>query len=186
MIDCVHDTTALASLHAACFDRPWSEDSFNELLKGDGVHHRARQKPCSRTHENAGDEAEGAAELEACRQVRPKEWRARKEVQIIEHGAPPKFQLTDGQDELAVRKFHPASNCKAEVQVCAFLESLRRDGRFIYGAASPIARARDARAHYRAQHLRSAVARTHAFKATANNYSGCDLKSIQATFASRG
>ena len=26
MIDCMHDTTALASLHAACFDRPWSED----------------------------------------------------------------------------------------------------------------------------------------------------------------
>ena len=38
MIDCVHDTSALASLHAACFDRPWSEESFTELLKGDGVH----------------------------------------------------------------------------------------------------------------------------------------------------
>ena len=38
MIDCVHDTAALAYLHAACFDRAWSEDSFTELLKGDGVH----------------------------------------------------------------------------------------------------------------------------------------------------
>ncbi|MEE3058958.1 MAG: GNAT family N-acetyltransferase, partial [Pseudomonadota bacterium] len=34
----MHDITALASLHAACFDRPWSEESFGELLKGDGVH----------------------------------------------------------------------------------------------------------------------------------------------------
>ena len=32
------DTSALASLHAACFDRPWSEESFTELLKGNGVH----------------------------------------------------------------------------------------------------------------------------------------------------
>ena len=34
----MHDTSALASLHAACFDRPWSEASFTELLKGNGVH----------------------------------------------------------------------------------------------------------------------------------------------------
>jgi len=38
MIDCVHDTTALAALHAVCFDQPWSQDAFTELLKGDGVH----------------------------------------------------------------------------------------------------------------------------------------------------
>lgn len=38
MIDFVHNTAALASLHAACFERAWSEDSFTELLKGDGVH----------------------------------------------------------------------------------------------------------------------------------------------------
>ena len=71
---------------------------------------------------------------------------------------------------------------KQKYKFAHVLESLRRDGRFIYGAASPIARARDARG----QRLRSAVARTHAIKATANNYSGCDIKSIQATFASRG
>ena len=38
MIDCMHDATALASIHAACFDRSWSEESFAELLKGGGVH----------------------------------------------------------------------------------------------------------------------------------------------------
>ncbi len=34
----VRDAAALAALHRVCFDRPWSENSFADLLKGAGVH----------------------------------------------------------------------------------------------------------------------------------------------------
>ena len=38
MITRVRDAAALAVLHRVCFDRPWSENSFADLLKGAGVH----------------------------------------------------------------------------------------------------------------------------------------------------
>ena len=38
MIARVRDAAALAALHRVCFDRPWSENSFADLLKGAGVH----------------------------------------------------------------------------------------------------------------------------------------------------
>ena len=38
MIARVRDAAALAVLHRVCFDRPWSENSFADLLKGAGVH----------------------------------------------------------------------------------------------------------------------------------------------------
>ena len=34
----VRDAAALAALHRVCFDRPWSENSFADLLKGAGIH----------------------------------------------------------------------------------------------------------------------------------------------------
>ena len=38
MIARVRDAGALAALHGVCFDRPWSENAFADLLKGAGVH----------------------------------------------------------------------------------------------------------------------------------------------------
>ena len=37
MIARVRDAAALAALHRVCFDRPWSENAFADLLKGAGV-----------------------------------------------------------------------------------------------------------------------------------------------------
>ena len=38
MIVPLHDAAALAAMHGICFDRPWSEESFADLLSGAGVH----------------------------------------------------------------------------------------------------------------------------------------------------
>ena len=38
MVEPLHDADALAALHTACFERPWSGDAFAKLLRGAGVH----------------------------------------------------------------------------------------------------------------------------------------------------
>ena len=82
-------------------------------------------------------------------------------VKIKEHGAPPKSQPPTACD---LARGIPAP--VAKYKFAHVLESLRRDGRFIYGAARPIVRARRSWSHLRS------VPRTRAFKATAITTAG--------------